>query len=71
LDYSSTLKMEGIYTSETSFDFQRTTRRYILEDRNLHNDRCPASVDKMLRNFLLTAVYKFRQVTWSPLEQEI
>jgi hypothetical protein len=27
-------------SSETSADFQRTTRRYIPEDRTLHNDRC-------------------------------
>jgi hypothetical protein len=25
---------------ETSVDFQRTTRRYIPEDRTLHNHRC-------------------------------
>jgi hypothetical protein len=30
--YSSTLKMEAICSSETSVDFQRTTRRYIPED---------------------------------------
>jgi hypothetical protein len=32
--------MEAIYSSETSFDFQRTTRRYIPEDSTLHNHRC-------------------------------
>jgi hypothetical protein len=31
--YSSTLKTEAIYSSETLVDFQRTTRRYIPEDR--------------------------------------
>jgi hypothetical protein len=30
--YPSTLKMEAICSSETSVDFQRTTRRYIPED---------------------------------------
>jgi hypothetical protein len=30
--YSSTLKMETACHSETSIYFQRTTRRYILED---------------------------------------
>jgi hypothetical protein len=30
--YSSTLKMETIYSSEMSVEFQRTTRRYIPED---------------------------------------
>jgi hypothetical protein len=32
--------MEATYTSETSVDLQRTTRRYISEDRILHNHRC-------------------------------
>jgi hypothetical protein len=38
--YSSTLKMETICSSETSVDFQRVTRRYIPEDKTLHNHRC-------------------------------
>jgi hypothetical protein len=38
--YSSTLKMEAICSSETSVDFQRTTRRYIPEDSNIYNHRC-------------------------------
>jgi hypothetical protein len=38
--YSSTLKKETICSSETSVDFQRTTRRYIPEDSTLHNHRC-------------------------------
>jgi hypothetical protein len=33
LAYSSILKMESTYSSETSVDFQRTTRRYVPEDR--------------------------------------
>jgi hypothetical protein len=32
--YSSTLKMEEIYWSETSVDFHQTTRRYIPENRD-------------------------------------
>jgi hypothetical protein len=36
VSYSSALKMEAVSSSETSVDFQRTTRRYIPEDRNLH-----------------------------------
>jgi hypothetical protein len=35
LAYSSTLKMKATWSSETSVDFQRTTRRYIPEDRTL------------------------------------
>jgi hypothetical protein len=34
------MKMEAICSSETSVDFQRTTRRYITEDSTLHNHRC-------------------------------
>jgi hypothetical protein len=37
--YSSTLNMEAICFTETSVDFQRTTRRYI-PDGTLHNHRC-------------------------------
>jgi hypothetical protein len=33
--YISTLKVEAASSSETSFDFHRTTRRYITEDRIL------------------------------------
>jgi hypothetical protein len=32
--------MEATFSSETSADFQRTVRRYIPEDRTLHNHRC-------------------------------
>jgi hypothetical protein len=38
--YSSTLKMQATCSSETSVYCQRTTRRHIPEDRNLHNHRC-------------------------------
>jgi hypothetical protein len=40
LAYSLALKMEATCPSETSIDFQRATRRYIPEDRTLHNHRC-------------------------------
>jgi hypothetical protein len=33
------LEMEAIGSSETSVDFQRTERRYILEDSTFHNQR--------------------------------
>jgi hypothetical protein len=38
--YFSILKMEAICFFETSVDNQRTTRRYIPEDRTLYNHRC-------------------------------
>jgi hypothetical protein len=37
---SSTSKMEEKCSSETSINFQRTTWRYIREDRGVHNHRC-------------------------------
>jgi hypothetical protein len=38
--HSSTLKMEVTCSSGKSVNFQLTTRRYISEDRTLHNHRC-------------------------------
>jgi hypothetical protein len=35
LTYSSTVKMEATCYSETSVEFQRTTRPYVPEDRNV------------------------------------
>jgi hypothetical protein len=40
LAYSSTLKIEAICSFETFVHFQRTTRSYIPEDRNVHSHRC-------------------------------
>jgi hypothetical protein len=40
LAYSSTPQMEVICASKTLGGFQRTTPRYIPEDRTLHNHRC-------------------------------
>jgi hypothetical protein len=34
------MKNEATCSSETAIDFQRTTRRYIPEDKTLHNHRC-------------------------------
>jgi hypothetical protein len=36
--YYSVLKMEATFYSEKSVDFQRTTWRYIPEDRTLHQN---------------------------------
>jgi hypothetical protein len=38
-NYPAALKMEGTCSTETSVDFQWTTRRNIPEDRSLHNHR--------------------------------
>jgi hypothetical protein len=40
LKFSSALKMEAIYSSETSVASQQTTRRHIPEDDALHNHCC-------------------------------
>jgi hypothetical protein len=37
LAYSSAPKMEALYSSETSDDFQRTTRRSVSRDRTVHH----------------------------------
>jgi hypothetical protein len=37
--YSSTLKMKATCSSKTLAEFQRTTWRYIPEDRSLHDHR--------------------------------
>jgi hypothetical protein len=34
------LKMEVTFSSETSVDFERTTQRYILENRTAHKHHC-------------------------------
>jgi hypothetical protein len=58
LNYSSTLKMEAIRSSETSGAIQRTTRRHIPEYDTLHNHRCEnlkscmLSFDISLKNIL-------------------
>jgi hypothetical protein len=44
LFYSSAIKMEEICFSEPPADFQKTTQRYIPEDRTLHNQRCTAVI---------------------------
>jgi hypothetical protein len=40
LAYSSTLKKEATYSTETLVDFQRTTRRHIPQYRAFHIHRC-------------------------------
>jgi hypothetical protein len=44
--YSSTLKMEVPCSSETSVDFQWSTRRYFPEDITLHTVQCPSYVGR-------------------------
>jgi hypothetical protein len=58
LTYSSTLKMEATFSSETSVDFQRPTRR-IPEDRKLHNHRC-----ENLKSYIFAIdLFKFKHLS--------
>jgi hypothetical protein len=63
--YSSTLEMEATCFSETSAHFQRATRRYIPEDRTLHNHRC-----KNLRSYGVRRDYGEYETIKRALEQE-
>jgi hypothetical protein len=49
---SSILKMEAIFSSETSVETQRTTRRHIPEDDTLQNHRC-----ENLKSYMTVVVY--------------
>jgi hypothetical protein len=53
--YTLTLKIEATCSSETSVDFQRTTRCYILGDRTLHNNCC-----KNVKFYVLGRIYRDR-----------
>jgi hypothetical protein len=46
--YFSTLKMEAICSSETSLEFQRTTRRYIAKDSALYIKKIKITFDVVL-----------------------
>jgi hypothetical protein len=52
LFYSSALKMKMTCSAETSVDFQRTTRRYIAEERTLHYHRCQNLTFYIRSNFI-------------------
>jgi hypothetical protein len=79
LTYSLTLKMEATCSSKTSDDFQRTTQRYIPEDRTHHNDHCENlktcrrldtswfSQSLRLKTSLVLTVPSRRSVVWSVL----
>jgi hypothetical protein len=54
LAYSSTLKIEETWSSETSVDFQRTTWRYIREDGTLQ-------VKSQFHNIL---IFRFSDIRW-------
>jgi hypothetical protein len=54
--------MEVICSFETSVDFQRTTRRYIPEDKTHHNHRCDnLKPHTNLLQFWWNRVYKLQE----------
>jgi hypothetical protein len=53
LAYSSTMKMEATCSSETSVDFQRTTRHYIPEDKTLLKHCYRLSLERHKKSFVL------------------
>jgi hypothetical protein len=52
---SSTMKIAEVCSSETSVDFQRTTWQYIIEDRNVHGERCENFKSKWLKYQIIIA----------------
>jgi hypothetical protein len=55
LAYCSTLKMESVFSSETSLNFYRTTRRHVPWDGTLHSYRC----ESLISNITLTLLFLF------------
>jgi hypothetical protein len=47
---SFTLKLEATCSHETAVDFQQTTRRYIPEDKTVHNHRCENLIPYLFNN---------------------
>jgi hypothetical protein len=63
--YSLTLKMEATHSSETSVEFQRTTRHYVPEDRTLHNTTVRTSnptISILFLGFVINEVVDMRSV---------
>jgi hypothetical protein len=59
---SSTLKMEAIFSSETSVATEQITRRQIPEDDTLHNHRCES-----LKSYVEVYFVTMHEKTWSEL----
>jgi hypothetical protein len=75
LIYSCTLKIEATYSPEKSVYFQRTTRRYILEDRIILNDGCFKSrllcLNVKLDEIIILPEVLYGRETWSPTLREV
>jgi hypothetical protein len=57
LVYSSTLKLEATRSSEMSVDFQRISRRYILEDRTLEDRYFPNACFVIFIELIASDIY--------------
>jgi hypothetical protein len=64
--YSSNLKMEAKFSSETSVDFQRTTRHYTPEHITLHNHRC-----ENLKSYIMLNVFASKSLRRSSWHSDI
>jgi hypothetical protein len=50
--------MEATCSSETSVDYQRTTRHYNPEDRSLHNHRCENLKSKIIVSIKVSRLHQ-------------
>jgi hypothetical protein len=58
--------MEATCSSEMSLDFQRTTQRFIPEDKTLHNHRC-----ENLKSYnIKKPLSKYGCEIWSTIEKD-
>jgi hypothetical protein len=69
VEYSSTLKMEATWSSETSVDFKLTIRCNFRIDITLHNNRCENPKSYMESNFPLRipSCIGYRYWNWESL----
>jgi hypothetical protein len=67
--------MEAACSSETSVDFQLTTRRYIPEHRTLYNHRCDSLKSYSEKGMIVSYVKKIQfssiQFTYSSAWQQL
>jgi hypothetical protein len=63
----------GMYFSEMSLAFRQTTRRYILEDNNLHERRCEIVASYVKLKLNSAALVRKRTISTerSPLVDEV
>jgi hypothetical protein len=59
--------MQATRSTETEGDFLRTTRRYIPEERTLHNHRCdnlkPHIINCTLRRYITISKFSYTRIS--------